>query len=80
MTEKKLSFEQATERLDEILSALEDGNESLDGSLKLYEEGVALLRSCTALLDNAEQRVKMLQLRQDGGVTLTDFKSEEDSK
>lgn len=80
MTEQKLSFEQATRRLDEILSALEEGNESLDDSLKLYEEGVALLRSCTALLDSAEQRVQMLQLKSDGGIALTDFGNEENAK
>lgn len=80
MAEQKLSFEQATARLDEILAALEAGNESLEDSLKLYEEGVALLRSCTTLLDHAEQRVKMLQLQPDGGVAWTDFRSEEDAK
>lgn len=80
MTEQKLSFEQATRRLDEILSALEEGNESLDDSLKLYEEGVALLHACTALLDSAEQRVQMLQLKSDGGIALTDFGNEENAK
>ena len=80
MAVKKMSFEQATQRLDEILRALEGGNESLDASLKLYEEGVALLRSCTALLDGAEQKVKMLQFQPDGGVALADFAGEEESK
>lgn len=80
MAQKKMSFEQATQRLDEVLRALESGSESLDASLKLYEEGVGLLRSCTALLDSAEQKVKMLQFQADGGVALTDFAGEEEVK
>ena len=75
---KKLTFEAAMSRLEEILRALENGNENLDTSLKLYEEGVSLIRSCSALLENAEQSVKILQA-QDGSVELLDFKkSEED--
>lgn len=70
---KKMTFEAAMSRLEEILRALESGNESLDTSLKLYEEGVSLIRSCSALLENAEQSVKILQM-QDGEVKLADFK------
>ena len=66
-------------RLEEILHALENGSESLDASLKLYEEGVSLIRSCSALLENAEQSVKILQL-QENGVSLADFKKPEDDE
>ncbi len=76
---KKMTFEAAMARLEEILHALESGNESLDVSLKLYEEGVSLIRSCSTLLENAEQSVKILQM-QDGGVTLADFKRSEDDE
>lgn len=73
---KKMTFEAALTRLEEILRALESGGESLDSSLKLYEEGVGLIRSCSALLENAEQSVKILQMREDGA-ELVDFKRTE---
>ena len=76
---KKMTFEAAMARLEEILHALESGAENLDTSLKLYEEGVALIRSCSALLENAEQSVKILQMREDG-VSLENFGKTEDGE
>ena len=73
---KKMTFEAAMARLEEILRALESGGESLDSSLKLYEEGVALIRSCSSLLESAEQSVKILQMQTDGA-ELVDFKRAE---
>ena len=60
------------ERLEEITRILESGGEGLDESLKLYEEGVSLIRLCTQKLENAEQSVKILQMREDG-IALADF-------
>ncbi len=57
MAEKKINFEQAMTRLEEIVSALEKGEAPLEESLTLFEEGSKLLRQCTALLDKAEQKV-----------------------
>ena len=64
MEEKKieeLTFEEATARLEEIVKALEKGDAPLDGMLKLYEEGTALLRRANALLEDAEERVKTVE-------------------
>ena len=66
MTKKKLTFEESLERLEEILSLLENGDAKLDDTLKLYEEGVSLVRACNQYLQTAEQTVKMLQLNDDG--------------
>lgn len=60
MTEKKLSFEQAMKRLEEIVTALEQGEAPLEESLALFEEGSKLLRQCTGMLDKAEQKVTKL--------------------
>ncbi len=54
---KELTFEQAMERLEEIVSMLESGKETLDESMKLFEEGTALTVFCTELLKNAEQKI-----------------------
>ena len=56
-----LSFEAALARLDEILGSLERDSVPLDELMKLYEEGVGLLRSCNEQLDGAEQKVKLLK-------------------
>ncbi|MBQ3014143.1 MAG: exodeoxyribonuclease VII small subunit [Clostridia bacterium] len=72
MTKKTMTFEAAMERLEEITRLLESGAEGLDDSLKLYEEGVSLIRLCSQKLESAEQSVKVLQMREDG-VVLADF-------
>lgn len=56
-----LSFEEAYERLEEVLSRLQIGNMPLDDSLAAYEEGMALAAHCQALLDAAELRVETLE-------------------
>ncbi len=73
MAKKAMTFEAAVARLEEILRLLEGGECPLSDALKLYEEGVALVRSCTQLLENAEQKVKMLRLQPDGAAALVDF-------
>ena len=63
---KKLSFEQAMARLDEIVTTLERGDAPLEEAMKLFEEGSKLMRECSTLLDAAEQKV-MLLTADDGG-------------
>ena len=66
MTESTLTFEQQLERLDAIVRQLERGDAPLDRSLALFEEGTALIRSCGALLDAAEQTVVRIKKGADG--------------
>lgn len=56
-----LSFEAASEKLEEILAALESGELSLEESIKLYERGAALATHCEKTLDQAELRVRQWQ-------------------
>ena len=77
MTKKTITFEAAMERLEEITRLLESGTEGLDESLKLYEEGVSLIRLCTQKLESAEQSVKVLQMSEEG-IALVDFESKGD--
>lgn len=80
MPKKTMTFEASLERLEEILRALESGDATLDGMLKLYEEGIGLIRACNEKLEAAEQSVKMLQLGANGSVDLVDFEKAEDDK
>ncbi len=70
---KEISFEQAMERLEEIVRLLEDGKAPLDASLKLFEEGVKLVGRCKETLDSAEQRVKILTEKGNGEYSEDDF-------
>ena len=79
MKKEKYTFEEALSRLEEIVKRLESGDGALDELLVLYEEGVGLIRACNERLENAEQRVRMLQMRPDGA-ELVDFNSSEEEK
>ena len=68
-----MSFETAMTRLEQIVRELEDGKVSLDDSLKLYEEGIALVRLCSGRLDEAEQKIKIIRTSSDGTKTEEDF-------
>jgi exodeoxyribonuclease VII small subunit len=56
----KMTYEQAFSELEKIIEALESNQATLDESLKLFENGQALLQHCSSLLDNAELKVHTL--------------------
>jgi len=58
---KKITFEKAMERLQEIVARLEDGNVPLEESIKLYEEGMKLGKLCRKMLNEAELKIKRLE-------------------
>ena len=73
MDTNNLTFENAMSRLNEIVKSLESGASSLDDALKLYEEGVSLVRFCNRMLDNAENKIKMLVSDENGNMIEKDF-------
>ena len=70
---EELSYEEALKRLEETVNALESGAVPLEESLKLFEEGVALVKLCNSKLDAAEQKVKILKKNGDGEITEEDM-------
>ena len=76
MEEKKITFEGALARLEEIVALLEKGDAPLDQSLELYEEGAALVRRCNTALEQAERRVTIVMKNQEGTVTEQVFDAE----
>lgn len=62
----EMNFEQAMSRLEEIVRQLEKGDAPLDESLKLFEEGTALVGRCNEQLNKAEQQVVKLSKGADG--------------
>jgi exodeoxyribonuclease VII small subunit len=55
---EELSFEEAFEKLNQILEKLESGEVALEKSIELYEEGMLLKNHCENKLKNAEMKIK----------------------
>ncbi|MGA9342628.1 MAG: exodeoxyribonuclease VII small subunit [Rhodanobacteraceae bacterium] len=53
-------FERSLDELEALVARMEQGELSLDDSLKSYERGIALFRDCQGALDEAELKVKLL--------------------
>lgn len=63
MSEKNIvSFEKAMERIEEIVSLLENGKSSLDESLSLFEEATKLCAYCNKKLDDAQKKVEQFTM------------------
>lgn len=73
MQNSDINFEMAIERLEKITEELSREGITLEESLALYEEGVALARVCNKRLDDTERRIKILQLSADGEIEEKDF-------
>ena len=78
MAAKKMTFEQQIARLEEIVSALEQGDVQLADSLALFEEGTKLISACTKQLDQAEQQVVKLMKGPGGAPVELPFESTEE--
>jgi len=74
----ELPFEQALERIEEIVEKLEGGDLTLDESLKLFQEGVELSRRCQSVLDEAQRKIELL-VKAAGGALRTEPLDEEDA-
>ena len=73
---QSISFEQALGRLDEIVRSLESGDMLLSDSLALYEEGTGLIKACSKMLDQAEQKVVKLKKGPDRAPIELEFEEE----
>lgn len=76
MNKKNTTFEESMLRLEKIVQAMERGDVSLDESLKLFQEGTALVKECSKLLDEAELQVSKIAVGDDGAPVEEDFSNE----
>lgn len=73
---EEIPFEAAMEELAEIVASLESGRATLDESLKQFERGMALLRTCHNRLDGAAQQIELVtRLTENGDVNTEPFDS-----
>ncbi len=76
-SDKPIDFEQALAELNQIVEQMEHGNLSLEDSLKNFEQGIYLARTCQGALKAAEQKVQIL-MEQNGQIALTPFSNQND--
>ena len=69
---KNYPFETSLEKLEKLVEQMEDGDLTLEDSLKTFEEGIRLTRECQQALAAAEQKVKLL-IEENGQVSASDF-------
>ncbi len=72
---KEIEFETALKKLETIVENLENGELSLEGALKQYEEGVRMASLCSKRLTEAERRVEVLMKTSGGKLKAAPFES-----
>lgn len=77
MARKKIEFEERLQALETLVDSLEEGDLTLEESLKAFEEGIKLTRECQSVLTEAEQKVAVL-VEQQGDLITKPFKVDED--
>lgn len=68
----KQTFEESLEKLEQITREMEDGDLSLESSLKKFDEGMRLAEFCAKKLDEAQKRIDIL-LNKDGVLNAEPF-------
>ena len=73
MNQNNKSFEENMQRLEQIVRTMERGDVPLEESLKLFQEGTELVRSCGKLLDDAQLQIQKVMTAADGSPVMEDF-------
>ena len=68
MAKRKINFEESIERLEKIVDILESGDEGLEKTILLYQEGNEIVDKCEKELENA--KLKLTVISEDKGATL----------
>ncbi len=75
----KEKFEDALEKLENIVREMEAGEMPLDSALKSFEEGIRLIRFCSAKLDDTQRRVEQL-LEKENSLHIKNFQDEDNDE
>ncbi|MGB1124172.1 MAG: exodeoxyribonuclease VII small subunit [Phycisphaeraceae bacterium] len=71
-TDKEPSFEQAIDKLEDLIEQIESGEVGLEEAIAQYEQGQALIKRCRGILDKAERRIAELTQDADGEPVITE--------
>ena len=75
MSKEKLNFEDSMKKLEEIANELESGKLSLESSVEKFEEGMAISKECSKILESAEKKITTI-INENGNIKEEDFKVE----
>lgn len=78
MSEIELKFEEALDRLEEIVKNLESGGLTLEQSLEKFSEGVKLIKFCNQELNKAEKKIEMVLSEEEEFTRVIPYVDEED--
>ena len=76
MSPKKEKFEDHLRTVEDVVRALESGKPGLDESMQQYEAGVAALKKCYKMLEEAELKIQQLIRQKNGSLKAVDFEGE----
>lgn len=76
---KNLKFEESMQRLDALVAAMEAGEIGIEESIAKYEEAMQLAARCREVLDQAEQRIRKIQLDAGGKPQALPFQPDADA-
>ena len=79
MSPKKEKFEDHLKTVEDVVRTLESGKPGLDESMRKYETGVAALKKCYKMLEEAELKIQQLIRKKDGSLETVDFEGETES-
>lgn len=74
--EKNKNFEDMMKDLEQIAKDLESGELSLDESVKKFEEGMEISKSCSKILEDAEKKITILIKDSNGDIAEENFSAE----
>ena len=74
---KSIDFEEALDQLEELVEDMENGDLTLEESLKAFEQGIKLTRECQSALSLAEQKVQLL-IEENGKLKTVDIANSDD--
>jgi len=77
MADKKPTFEESLKKLETLVKKLEEGDLSLDQSLKVFEEGVQMANFCEKSLNEAQGKVEKLMTDAEGNRQRVSFEEKE---
>lgn len=69
-TDKEPGFEQAIDKLEDLIEQIESGEVGLEAAIAQYEQGQALIKRCRGILDKAERRIAELTQDENGEPTI----------
>jgi exodeoxyribonuclease VII small subunit len=76
-TKKSIDFEEALDQLEELVEDMENGDLTLEESLKAFEQCIKLTRECQSALSQAEQKVQLL-IEENGKLKTVDIANSDD--